>query len=77
MGARFVQRKIGLLSKEATVSMSDNDVVTESQLTKDVQRKIVDDLNQILGRLDCLGLYLAGAHLASAIDAVQNEGIAD
>ena len=72
-----MQRKIGLLSKKAIASTPDNEGVFESQLTKAVQDQIVGDLNLILGRLDCLGLYLAGAHLSSAVDAVQNEGVSD
>lgn len=72
-----MQRKIGLLSRAATGSTSGHECVFESQMTKVLQDQIVRDLNQILSRLDCLGLYMAGAHLASAIDLVQNEGVAE
>lgn len=55
--------------------MPEDEFVSEGTLTKAAQDRIVTDLRQILDRLDSLELWVAGAHLSSAIDSIQKEGV--
>jgi hypothetical protein len=51
--------------------------VSEKRLTRELQKQIINDLNKTLGQMDDLQLWLAGAHLASAIEAIKGESLID
>jgi hypothetical protein len=53
--------------------MPEDEFVFEGTLTKAVQDRIVTDLRHILDRLDGLELWVAGAHVSSAIDSIQKQ----
>jgi hypothetical protein len=53
------------------------DSTTQDLMTKEVRDRIVGELRGILDRLDGLELWLAGAHLSSAIDSIEEAGAAD
>ena len=55
--------------------MSEDEFLSDGTLTKAAQDRIVTDLRQILDRLDSLELWVAGAHLSSAIDLIEKEGV--
>ena len=55
----------------ATVDISHDQCERGGTSTSVVQEQIINDLRQILDRVDALGLGLAGIHVASAIDAIQ------
>ena len=73
----IVQNGADLGSKEAAVPIPEDECAFEGALTKPVRDQIVSDLSGILDLLDGLGLWLAGAHLSSAIDAIQKVSVVD
>jgi hypothetical protein len=77
IGNAVVQSGPDLGSRVAAVPMTGDECLFEGALTKAMRDRIVSDLRQILGRLDTLELWLAGAHLSSAIDYIQKEGVVD
>ena len=77
MGNTIVRSASDLGSRGAAVPIAEDECVPEGTLTEAVRDRIVSDLMCILGRLDALELWRAGAHLSSAIDSIQNEGVVD
>ncbi len=53
------------------------DAVGENPLTYPTQAEILGDLKRILDRLDELELFMAGAYVASAIDAIEKSDALD
>jgi hypothetical protein len=66
-----------LVSKEMAPPVPVDDSTTEDAVTKEARDRIVGELRGILDRLDSLELWLAGAHLSSAIDSIEEAGAAD
>lgn len=77
MGTAAVQFEPDLGSRGAVVPIPEDECTAEGPLTKAMRDRLVSDLVRILGRLDALELWPAGAHLSSAIDSIQKEGVVD
>lgn len=75
VGNTIVECGSDLESRGQVVPAPEGECVFEGALTKAMRDRIVDDLLRILGQLDSLELWMAGAHVSSAIDLVQNESV--
>lgn len=77
MGNTIVQSASGVGSKGVLLRLPEDEDGLEVALTKAVRDQMVRDLVGVLGRLDALELWQAGAHLSSAIETIQDEAVVD
>jgi hypothetical protein len=71
----IMQHRAGLPPSGAIVGSSHGDCERGNTSTNVAQDQIINDLRQILDRVDALHLGLAGIHLSAAIDAIQKAGV--
>ncbi len=77
MGCGTVQKMAKPKLSGASVVIVSQESGLESSLTNVEQAQIVNDLTQILDRLDELELWLAAVHLSSSIDVILEAGEMD
>lgn len=70
-----MQLRAGRPSSGARIGISHGACEHCNTSTNVVQDQIINDLRQILDRVDALHLDLAGIHLSSAIDAIQKASV--
>lgn len=77
MESMIVKLRAGSEPKGAPAVSHDEERLFEDAAAKDSQDRVISDLRRILDQLDRHQLWLASAHLASAIDAIQRESVVD